>query len=187
MLAGSRSGKSRPTPSPALSVSIPSNAPAPSRAVAASVTFEPGARTASHTHPFGQTLLVTAGCDRAQMLGRPARRNPPGRCDLDFARRKALARRAPTTAMTHIDIQEHLDGKTDDWMEKVSDDLRRPYEPRRKEARRVCRHRVLMSGASTLGSGRCSASATTPPSLLVPSSPPLVSPLIGLTHDELFT
>src|SRR5881397_3270967 len=68
------------------------DAPEPARVAGASVTFEPGARTAWHTHPLGQTLIVTAGCGWAQLLGRAAGGPPAGRRDLVPARRKALAR-----------------------------------------------------------------------------------------------
>lgn len=95
---------------------------APARAVSLSVTFEPGARTAWHSHPLGQTLIVTAGCGRVQRWGTPVeeiRRGdavwfPPGEKHWHGA--------SPTTAMTHIAIEEELDGKWADWMEKVSDE-----------------------------------------------------------------
>ncbi len=97
-------------------------APDPARVVGASVTFEPGARTAWHTHPLGQTLMVTAGYGRVQCWGGPIEDIrlgdviwfPPGEKHWHGA--------APTTAMTHIAIQERLDGKTVDWMEQVSDE-----------------------------------------------------------------
>src|SRR6266498_1527097 len=97
-------------------------APAPARVGGASVTFEPGARTAWHTHPLGQTLIVTAGLGRVQREGGPIEEIrlgdvvwfPPGEKHWHGA--------TPTTAMTHIAIQEHLDGKVVDWMEKVSDE-----------------------------------------------------------------
>lgn len=95
---------------------------APARAVGARVTFEPGARTAWHTHPLGQTLIVTAGCGRAQRWGGPIEEIrmgdviwfPPGEQHWHGA--------GPVKAMTHIAIQEQLDGKTVDWMEHVSDE-----------------------------------------------------------------
>ena len=68
-------------------------APDPARVRGASVTFEPGARTAWHTHPLGQTLIVTAGCGRVQREGGAGRGNPAGRCRLVRAGREALARR----------------------------------------------------------------------------------------------
>ena len=95
---------------------------APARALGASVTFEPGARTAWHTHPLGQTLIVTAGCGRAQQWGGPIEEIRPGDVIWIPPGEKHWHGAAPTTAMTHIAIQEQLDGKAVDWMEKVSDD-----------------------------------------------------------------
>jgi quercetin dioxygenase-like cupin family protein len=95
---------------------------APARAVGASVTFEPGARTAWHTHPLGQTLIVTAGCGRAQRRGGPIEEIRPGDVVWFPPGEKHWHGATATTAMTHIAIQEQLDGKTVDWMEKVSDD-----------------------------------------------------------------
>ena len=94
----------------------------PARALGASVTFEPGARTAWHTHPLGQTLIVTAGCGLVQRWGGSIEEIrlgdviwfPPGAKHWHGA--------TATTAMTHIAIQEQLDGKAVDWMEKVSDE-----------------------------------------------------------------
>ena len=97
-------------------------APPPARAVGASVTFEPGARTAWHTHPLGQTLIVTAGCGRAQRWGGPIEQIRPGDVIWFPPGEKHWHGATPTTAMTHIAIQERLDGKTVDWMEKVSDE-----------------------------------------------------------------
>jgi quercetin dioxygenase-like cupin family protein len=98
------------------------SAPAPARVVGASVTFEPGARTAWHTHPLGQTLIVTAGCGRAQRWGGPIEEIRPGDVVWIPPSEKHWHGAAPTTAMTHFAIQEQLDGKTVDWMEKVSDE-----------------------------------------------------------------
>ena len=95
---------------------------APARAIAASVTFEPGARTAWHTHPLGQTLIVTAGCGRAQQWGGPTEEIRPGDVVWFAPGEKHWHGATPTTAMTHIAIQEQLDGKAVDWMEKVSDE-----------------------------------------------------------------
>ena len=95
---------------------------APARAIAASVTFEPGARTAWHTHPLGQTLIVTAGCGRAQQWGGPTEEIRPGDVVWFAPGEKHWHGAAPTTAMTHIATQEQLDGKAVDWMEKVSDE-----------------------------------------------------------------
>ena len=97
-------------------------APDPARAVGASVTFEPGARTAWHSHPLGQTLIVTAGCGRVQRWGGPIEEIRPGDVIWFPPGEKHWHGAAPTTAMTHIAIQEQLDGKTVDWMEKVSDE-----------------------------------------------------------------
>ncbi len=95
---------------------------APGRATAATVTFEPGARTAWHTHPLGQTLIVTAGCGRAQRWGGPIEEIRPGDVIWFPPGEKHWHGAAPTTAMTHIAIQENLDGKVVDWLEKVSDE-----------------------------------------------------------------
>ncbi len=95
---------------------------APARVAGASVTFEPGARTAWHTHPLGQTLIVTAGCGRAQRWGGPIEEIRPGDVIWFSPGEKHWHGATPTTAMTHIAIQERLDGKTVNWMEKVSDE-----------------------------------------------------------------
>jgi quercetin dioxygenase-like cupin family protein len=92
----------------------------PARVVGASVTFEPGARTAWHTHPLGQTLIVTSGCGRAQRWGGPIEEIRPGDVIRFAPGEKHWHGAAPTTAMTHLAIQEKLDGKTVDWMEQVS-------------------------------------------------------------------
>ena len=96
-------------------------APDPARVLGASVTFEPGARTAWHTHPLGQTLIVTAGAGRAQRWGGPIEQIRPGDVVWFPPGEKHWHGAAATTAMTHIAIQERLDGKVVDWMEKVSD------------------------------------------------------------------
>jgi len=97
-------------------------APEPARVEGASVTFEPGARTAWHTHPLGQTLIVTAGCGRAQRWDGPVEEIRPGDVVWFAPLEKHWHGAAPTTAMTHIAIQEKLDGKTVDWLEHVSDE-----------------------------------------------------------------
>src|SRR3954468_8102029 len=97
-------------------------APDPARVAGASVTFEPGARTAWHTHPRGQTLIVTAGRGRAQRWGGPIEEIRPGDVVWFQPGEKHWHGAAPTTAMTHIAIQEALDGKPVDWLEKVSDE-----------------------------------------------------------------
>jgi len=94
----------------------------PARAVGASVTFEPGARTAWHTHPLGQTLIVTAGCGRAQRWGGPLEEIRPGDVVRFAPGEKHWHGASPTTAMTHFAIQERLDGKAVDWMEHVTDE-----------------------------------------------------------------
>src|SRR5664280_866745 len=98
------------------------NPPAPARAFGASVTFEPGARTAWHTHPLGQTLIVTAGCGRVQRWGSRVEEIRPGDVVWFSPGEKHWHGAAPTTAMTHIAIVEKLEGKSADWMEKVSDE-----------------------------------------------------------------
>jgi quercetin dioxygenase-like cupin family protein len=92
------------------------------RAAGASVTFEPGARTAWHTHPLGQTLIVTFGCGLAQQWDGPIEEIRPGDVVWIPPGEKHWHGATPTTAMTHTAIQEQLDGKTVGWMEKVSDE-----------------------------------------------------------------
>jgi quercetin dioxygenase-like cupin family protein len=94
----------------------------PSRTSGSSVTFEPGARTAWHTHPLGQILIVTAGSGRIQRWGGPIEEIRPGDVVWIPPGEKHWHGATPTTAMTHIAIQEQLDGKAVDWMEKVSDE-----------------------------------------------------------------
>lgn len=94
---------------------------APARVAGARVTFEPGARTAWHTHPLGQTLIVTDGCGCAQHEGGPIEEIHPGDVIWFAPNEKHWHGATVTTAMTHIAIQEQLDGKAVDWMEKVSD------------------------------------------------------------------
>jgi quercetin dioxygenase-like cupin family protein len=94
----------------------------PGRAAGASVTFEPGARTAWHTHPLGQTLIIIGGCGRAQREGGPIEEIHPGDVVWFPPGEKHWHGATSTTAMTHIAIQEALDGKLVDWMEKVTDD-----------------------------------------------------------------
>lgn len=94
----------------------------PARSVGAIVTFEPGARTAWHTHPLGQTIIITAGCGRAQRWGGPIEEIRPGDVVWFPPGEKHWHGAAPNNAMTHIAIQEQLDGKTVDWLEKVSDE-----------------------------------------------------------------
>ncbi len=97
-------------------------APAPARVSVASVTFEPGARTAWHTHPLGQTLIVTAGCGLVQSWERSIEKILPGDVIWAPPGEKHWHGATATTTMTHISIVEQLDGKSADWMEKVSDE-----------------------------------------------------------------
>jgi quercetin dioxygenase-like cupin family protein len=94
----------------------------PARAAGNAVTFEPGARTAWHTHPLGQTLIVIMGCGRAQREGGPIEEIRPGDVISFAPGEKHWHGAAPTSAMTHIAIQEALDGKAVEWMEKVTEE-----------------------------------------------------------------
>jgi quercetin dioxygenase-like cupin family protein len=96
-------------------------APDPAFVQGASVTFEPGARTTWHTHPLGQTFIVTAGCGRAQRWGGPVEEIRPGDV-VWFSPDEKHWHATPTTAMTRIAIQEKKDGKVVDWMKQVSDE-----------------------------------------------------------------
>jgi quercetin dioxygenase-like cupin family protein len=97
-------------------------APDPAMVAGASVTFEPGARTAWHTHPLGQTLIVTAGFGRAQHWGGPVQELRPGDVVWFAPGEKHWHGAGPETAMTHIAIQERLNGKVVEWLEQVSDE-----------------------------------------------------------------
>jgi quercetin dioxygenase-like cupin family protein len=100
----------------------PLNTPsAPARAVTAYVTFEPGARTAWHTHPLGQTLIVTSGCGWAQRADGPIVEIRPGDVIWFPPGLKHWHGAAPTTAMTHLAVTEALEGKAADWLEQVTD------------------------------------------------------------------
>jgi len=94
----------------------------PSRVNGAFVTFDPGARTAWHTHPLGQTLIVTSGLGRVQRWGGPVEEIRPGDVIWFSPGEKHWHGASPATAMTHIAIQENLDGKAVDWLEHVSDE-----------------------------------------------------------------
>lgn len=94
----------------------------PARVAGASVTFEPGARTAWHTHPLGQTLIVTAGLGRVQVWGGPLEEIRPGDVVWFPPGEKHWHGASPTAAMTHLAIQEQLDGKAVVWLEHVTDD-----------------------------------------------------------------
>jgi quercetin dioxygenase-like cupin family protein len=95
---------------------------APARVAGATVTFEPGARTAWHTHPLGQTLIVTAGSGRVQRWGGPTEEIRPGDVVWFPPGEKHWHGASAKTAMTHIAVQEQLDGKAVDWLEQVSDE-----------------------------------------------------------------
>ena len=97
-------------------------APDPARVQSALVTFEPGARTAGHTHPLGQTLIVMSGFGRAQRLGGPIEEIRPGDIIWIAPGEKHWHGASPTTAMTHIAIQEQLNGSPVEWMEHVTDE-----------------------------------------------------------------
>jgi quercetin dioxygenase-like cupin family protein len=97
-------------------------APNPARVTGGSVTFEPGARTAWHAHPLGQTLIVTAGCGWVQRDGGPVEEIRPGDVVWIPPEEKHWHGAKVTTSMTHIAIQEALDGKVVEWMEPVSDE-----------------------------------------------------------------
>jgi quercetin dioxygenase-like cupin family protein len=94
----------------------------PSRANGVSVTFEPGARTAWHTHPLGQTLIVTAGSGRVARWGEPAQQIAPGDVVWIPPGQKHWHGASPTTGLTHIAIHEHVGGKNVDWLEHVTDE-----------------------------------------------------------------
>ena len=98
------------------------NPPEPARVAMALVTFEPGARTAWHTHPLGQTLIVTSGCGWIQRDGGPIEEIRPGHVIWFAPDEKHWHGASPTTAMSHIAIQEKLNGSPVTWMEQVSDD-----------------------------------------------------------------
>jgi quercetin dioxygenase-like cupin family protein len=95
---------------------------APARTSAGHVTFEPGARSAWHTHPLGQTLIITSGCGWVQREGSPIEEVRPGDVVWFPPGEKHWHGATPTTAMTHIAIQEAVDGKVVDWLEHVSDE-----------------------------------------------------------------
>ncbi|MEQ9099881.1 MAG: cupin domain-containing protein [Imperialibacter sp.] len=97
-------------------------ADAPARVAGASVTFEPGARTAWHTHPLGQTLIITFGCGWVQKEGGPVEKVRPGDVIWFAPGEKHWHGATATTAMTHIAVHEQLNGKAVDWMEKVTEE-----------------------------------------------------------------
>ncbi len=97
-------------------------APPPARGIMLNVTFEPGARTLWHTHPLGQTLIVTAGCGRVQHWGGPIEEIRPGDVVWIAPGEKHWHGATPATAMAHIAIYEALDGHSAEWMEEVSEE-----------------------------------------------------------------
>ncbi|MGA8182662.1 MAG: cupin domain-containing protein [Terriglobia bacterium] len=97
-------------------------APEPARVMSVSVTFEPGARTAWHTHPLGQTLIITSGCGWVERWGGPIEEVRPGDVVWIQPGEKHWHGATPTMAMTHIAVHEVLDGKPVDWFEQVSDE-----------------------------------------------------------------
>ena len=121
-----RSGSQPPTKGPAeyftgfVRIDTPFKGETPARTGGAVVTFEPAARTAWHRHPLGQTLIVTAGCGWAQREGGPIEEIRPGDVVWFSPGEKHWHGATPTTAMSHIAIAEHLDGKVVEWMEKVN-------------------------------------------------------------------
>ena len=96
--------------------------PDPARVSMALVTFEPGARTAWHTHPLGQTLIVTAGCGRVQLEGEPVQEIRPGDVVWIAPGERHWHGAGPQTAMSHIAVQERLEGSAVTWMEHVTDE-----------------------------------------------------------------
>jgi quercetin dioxygenase-like cupin family protein len=103
-------------------VDAPFSAPPPARVSGATVTFEPGARTAWHTHPLGQTIIITGGCGWVQVEGGAKEEVRPGDIVWFPPSTRHWHGATATQGMTHIAIAEALDGKTVDWMDKVSDD-----------------------------------------------------------------
>jgi quercetin dioxygenase-like cupin family protein len=122
-----RSGSEPPRPGPAeyftgaVRIEPLMEPPPPARVAGAQVTFEPGARTAWHTHPLGQTLIVTSGSGRAQRWGGPVEKIRTGDVVWFAPGEKHWHGASPSTAMTHIAVQERLEGKAVDWMEHVTD------------------------------------------------------------------
>ena len=122
---------------------------APARTAGASVTFEPGARTAWHTHPLGQTLIVTSGCGWAQRAGGPIEEIRPGDVAWCPPDEKHWHGATSIAAMTHIAIQEALEGKVVEWMEKVNDEQYFTTATTRKRAQ-APRERSVGRGDATV-------------------------------------
>lgn len=106
----------------AVRIDQPFQATEPARVGGATVTFEPGARTAWHTHPLGQTLIVTAGCGWAQREGGPVEEIRPGDVVWFAPEEKHWHGATATTSVSHVAIAEKLDGKSVDWLEHVTDE-----------------------------------------------------------------
>jgi quercetin dioxygenase-like cupin family protein len=106
----------------AVRIDTPFKSEAPGRMSGAIVSFEPGARTNWHAHPLGQTLIITAGCGRAQREGGPIEEIQPGDVVWFPPNEKHWHGATPTTAMTHIAILEKIEGRDSDWMEAVTDE-----------------------------------------------------------------
>ena len=106
----------------AVRIDSPFQRQAPARIGGATVTFEPGARTAWHTHPLGQTLIVTSGCGRVQRDGGPIEEIRAGDIVWFAPGERHWHGASPTNAMTHIAIAETLDGKVVEWLEHVTDE-----------------------------------------------------------------
>ena len=121
---GSQASKSGPADwfTGAVRIDTLFEAPDPALVAGASVTFEPGARTVWHTHPLGQTLIVTSGCGRAQQEGGAVEEIHPGDIVWFAPGERHWHGAAPTTGMTHIAIQERLLGKVVEWLEPVTDE-----------------------------------------------------------------
>ena len=103
-------------------IDMPFQADEPARIGGATVTFEPGARTAWHTHPLGQTLFVLSRLGWSQKVGGPIEEIRPGDIVWFSPGEKHWHGATPTTAMTHIAVAEKLDGKSVEWMEKVTEE-----------------------------------------------------------------
>ena len=144
---------------------------APGRTSGGRVTFEPGARTAWHSHPLGQTLIVTSGRRPRAALGGSRRRDQAGRHRVDPGRARSTGTaRRPRAAMSHIAIVEQLDGKSIDWMEKVTDEQygapvrarpsaqrRPPAAARRPTDAGPAAHRRLLAQAGRSSPTTCSS------------------------------
>lgn len=152
---------------------------APARTSGASVTFEPGARTAWHTHPLGQRLIVTAGVGRIQRSGDPIEEIRTGDVVWIPPGQKHWHGASPTTAMTHIAVQESLDGKVVNWLDKVSDDQYRAAMNASKSEARDMKIRIKINDAVVLGTLNTTQAARDFAALL-----PLTLTMKDLFHRE---